>query len=67
MENFSVCFQDLEDPRHGNAGLHDLLEILRAVHDTLWREIGGRHADLRPVEGGASAAVSHPGAWDSEP
>ncbi len=28
MENFSVCFQDLEDPRHGNAGLHDLLEIL---------------------------------------
>ena len=28
MENFSACFQVLEDPRHGNAGQHDLLEIL---------------------------------------
>ena len=28
MEDFALCFQDLEDPRHGNAGLHDLLEIL---------------------------------------
>ncbi len=28
MENFSLCFQSLEDPRHGNAGRHDLLEIL---------------------------------------
>ena len=28
MENFSICFQALEDPRHGNAGRHELLEIL---------------------------------------
>lgn len=28
MERFSVCFGALEDPRTGNAGRHDLLEIL---------------------------------------
>lgn len=28
MEGFSACFQDLDDPRTGNAGRHDLLEIL---------------------------------------
>lgn len=28
MENFASYFQDLEDPRHGNAGQHELLEIL---------------------------------------
>ena len=28
MEGFAACFEDLEDPRTGNAGLHDLLEIL---------------------------------------
>ena len=28
MGNFTSYFQDLEDPRHGNAGQHDLLEIL---------------------------------------
>ncbi len=28
MDGFASCFEDLEDPRTGNAGLHDLLEIL---------------------------------------
>jgi len=28
MEGFAECFEDLEDPRTGNAGRHDLLEIL---------------------------------------
>jgi hypothetical protein len=28
VEAFAACFEDLEDPRTGNAGLHDLLEIL---------------------------------------
>ena len=28
MEAFAACFEDLEDPRTGNAGLHDLLEML---------------------------------------
>ena len=28
MEGFESCFEDLEDPRTGNAGLHDLLEML---------------------------------------
>ena len=28
MEGFAECFEDLEDPRIGNAGRHDLLEIL---------------------------------------
>ena len=28
MEGFAACFEDLEDPRTGNAGRHELLEIL---------------------------------------
>ena len=28
MEGLAACFEDLEDPRTGNAGRHDLLEIL---------------------------------------
>ncbi len=28
MEGFAECFDELEDPRTGNAGRHDLLEIL---------------------------------------
>jgi len=28
MEGFATCFGELEDPRTGNAGRHDLLEIL---------------------------------------
>ena len=28
MEAFAACFERLEDPRTGNAGRHDLLEIL---------------------------------------
>ncbi len=28
MEEFSACFQDLNDPRIGNAGRHELPEIL---------------------------------------
>ena len=28
MEGFAECFEDIEDPRTGNAGRHDLLEIL---------------------------------------
>ena len=28
MEGFARCFEGLKDPRTGNAGRHDLLEIL---------------------------------------
>jgi hypothetical protein len=28
VEGFAECFDDLEDPRTGNAGRHDLLEML---------------------------------------
>ena len=28
MEAFAACFEGLEDPRNGNAGRHDLLELL---------------------------------------
>lgn len=28
MDGFAECFEDLEDPRTGNAGRHDLLEML---------------------------------------
>ena len=28
MEGFKHCFEGLEDPRTGNAGRHDLLEML---------------------------------------
>lgn len=28
MEKFAACFESLEDPRTGNAGLHNFLEIL---------------------------------------
>src|SRR5580692_1490879 len=28
MDGFSACFEGLEDPRSGNAGRHDLLEML---------------------------------------
>lgn len=28
MEGLAACFEDLEDPRSGNAGLHDLTEIM---------------------------------------
>jgi DDE_Tnp_1-associated len=28
MEEFGACFEELDDPRTGNAGRHDLLEIL---------------------------------------
>ena len=32
MEGFIACFEGLEDPRTGNAGRHDLLEILMIAH-----------------------------------
>lgn len=28
MVGFAACFEEMEDPRRGNAGRHDLLEIL---------------------------------------
>ncbi len=28
MEEFAACWEGLEDPRTGNAGLHDLHELL---------------------------------------
>ena len=28
MVRFAACFEEIEDPRTGNAGRHDLLEIL---------------------------------------
>ena len=28
MEGFAACFAELDDPRSGNAGRHDMLEML---------------------------------------
>ena len=28
MDSFAACFEGLDDPRTGNAGRHDLLEML---------------------------------------
>jgi hypothetical protein len=28
MEGLAACFEELEDPRSGNAGLHELIEIM---------------------------------------
>lgn len=28
MDGFTACFEGLDDPRTGNAGRHDLLEML---------------------------------------
>lgn len=35
MEAFAACFEDLDDPRTGNAGRHDLLEILMIAFCTV--------------------------------
>jgi predicted transposase YbfD/YdcC len=42
VEGFAACFEGLEDPRTGNAGLHDLLEILMIALCTVLS--GGRSA-----------------------
>ena len=42
MEGFAECHEDLEDPRTGNAGRHDLLEILMIALCTVLS--GGRTA-----------------------
>jgi hypothetical protein len=36
VEGFESCFEDLEDPRTGNAGLHDLLEMLFELVPENW-------------------------------
>ena len=28
MEGLAACFEELDDPRSGNAGLHELIEIM---------------------------------------
>jgi hypothetical protein len=35
MEAFAACFEGLEDPRNGNAGRHDLLELLMIAFCTV--------------------------------
>jgi predicted transposase YbfD/YdcC len=35
MEAFAACFESLEDPRNGNAGRHDLLELLMIAFCTV--------------------------------
>jgi hypothetical protein len=42
LENFTDCFEDLEDPRTGNAGRHDLTEILMIALCTVL--CGGQYA-----------------------
>ena len=42
MEGFAACFEGLDDPRTGNAGRHDLLEILLMAPCTV--PCGGENA-----------------------
>ena len=65
MEGFAKCFEDLEDPRTGNAGRHDLLEMLMIALCTVLsgRSDGGRHGDLWARERAVPAGFSRAGAW----
>jgi len=40
MDGFIACFEGLEDPRTGNAGRHDLLEILMMTLVAKWFSSG---------------------------
>ena len=42
MDGFIACFEDLEDPRTGNAGRHDLLEILMIALCTVLGSVRSR-------------------------
>ena len=42
MEGLAACFEELDDPRSGNAGLHDLVEIMVIALCTVL--CGGQHA-----------------------
>jgi len=44
MEGLAACFEDLEDPRTGNAGLHDLVEIMVIALCTVL--CGGQYASI---------------------
>src|SRR3954465_13598901 len=46
MEGFGRCFEGLKDPRTGNAGRHDLLEILMIALCTVL--CGGQTAVVTP-------------------
>ena len=68
MGNFKKIFRRLPDPRAENAR-HDLLEILFIALAAVLCGADVVHGDggVWTLEGRAVAAVSAPGAWDSEP
>jgi hypothetical protein len=64
MEGFIACFEGLEDPRTGNAGRHNLLEILMIALCTVL--CGGQSAMAEFAEDNP-AQFFDPGAWPAEP
>ena len=45
LEQFAACWEGLEDPRNGNAGLHDFYELLMialCACGVVWRPTGSR-------------------------
>ena len=56
MEAFAACFEGLEDPRNGNAGRHDLLELLMIAFCTVLS--GGQTAvDMQDADSGPLRTV----------
>ena len=58
VEGFEACFEDLDDPRTGNAELHDLLEMLFAALCTFGGTNRSRHGDVCEGEGEVPSRVS---------
>src|SRR3954464_11868545 len=68
MDQFADCWEGLEDPRTGNAGLHDFHELLMIALCTVL--CGGQSAvdmGLRPREGAVPARLSEPGERPAQP
>jgi hypothetical protein len=58
MEGIAACFEDLMDPRTGNAGRHDLVEIMVIALCTVL--CGGQcfgHGDVRAGKGSVSSTI----------
>ena len=56
MERFQACFEDLADPRTGNAQRHDLLEILLIALAAL--TLCSLARDVPPIVAGALAVYA---------
>jgi hypothetical protein len=69
LEQFSSCWEGLDEPRSGNAALHDLHELLMiALCCVLCGAVRVRWTWLfRRGEGAISAQLSHPGQRHAPP